>query len=386
MKEKSESIPAESSGSMGDTEEKEMKERAPEGKKRKEEMATGSNKLGGTNENEVSTKREEDISRIRDRRESDVNNINNNVNKAPNNNTITEEIETPTPIPTKPMKRPKSKDIIIPRENKRESKTPNPNESEESEWTPINPTFWHSTGESFFMIFLAELGDRTFILIAIFAMKYGTSLIMLPCVIFLILLHCVSVFIGLLFPFLFSPVFIAYLSFIVFTVFGGYMFWEAYGMSDGQETPQHIQSIGKGANTSTNTSAINNIRNPTPGIIDDLEDPLLGEESRVEHQLHISGSIEHMLVDDANNYKIVITVLTAVFLAEWGDRSQLGAIVLTATRNMMGVIIGGGIAIGLCAALAAYAGQFLTNYVSVKHLTYVGAALFLFFAFESLFL
>ncbi len=348
-----EPIPSETKEDETSTHKTTLKHPADKLKKEKEaeEVTSKTEKKFG---NEVKSKEKEET-----KEETKVN------SEEPDDIRDTKELPPPTSIPPTPKSTPTS-------ESTREtpdpiSKTP---KSNDEQWVPTGPTFWHSTGESFFMIFLAELGDRTFILIAIFAMKYGRSLIMLPCIVFLILLHCVSVFIGLLFPFLFSPVFVAYLSFIVFMAFGIYMFYEAWNMSDEEDTPQHIESLNKKNN----------------GIEDELEDPLLGEESRVEHQLHISGSIEHMLVDDANNYKIVITVLTAIFLAEWGDRSQLGAIVLTATRNMMGVIIGGGIAIGLCAGLAAYAGQFLTKYVSVRHLTYVGAGLFVFFAFESIFL
>lgn len=65
---------------------------------------------------------------------------------------------------------------------------------------------------------------------------------------------------------------------------------------------------------------------------------------------------------------------------EWGDRSQMTTIVLAASGNLLGVILGGAIGHSLCTGLAIIAGHFIAQRVSPKNVTIVGGIVFLLFA------
>ena len=68
-----------------------------------------------------------------------------------------------------------------------------------------------------------------------------------------------------------------------------------------------------------------------------------------------------------------------------GDRCQISAVVLTASRNVWGVAVGGALGMGICCALAAFAGVLLTGKISEAKMMVIGAILFFLFAVESIF-
>ncbi|CAF1174364.1 unnamed protein product [Didymodactylos carnosus] len=66
---------------------------------------------------------------------------------------------------------------------------------------------------------------------------------------------------------------------------------------------------------------------------------------------------------------IFLQAFIMTFLAEWGDRSQITTIVLAASENLFGVIVGGTVGHGLCTGLAVLGGRFMKVYLasSVQH-------------------
>eukprot|EP00662_Eupelagonemidae_sp_cell21_P009200 gene9200-38493_t len=60
---------------------------------------------------------------------------------------------------------------------------------------------------------------------------------------------------------------------------------------------------------------------------------------------------------------IFMQAFTLTFIAEWGDRSQIATIALSATANAVGVCVGGKVA----------------NALSPKHVTFIGGMLFVIF-------
>lgn len=84
-------------------------------------------------------------------------------------------------------------------------------------------------------------------------------------------------------------------------------------------------------------------------------------------------------------FRIFMQAFTMTFLAEWGDRSQLTTIILSARENVYGVIIGGVIGHAICTGLAVIGGRMIAQKISVRTVTLIGGVVFLIFAVSALF-
>jgi putative Ca2+/H+ antiporter (TMEM165/GDT1 family) len=82
--------------------------------------------------------------------------------------------------------------------------------------------------------------------------------------------------------------------------------------------------------------------------------------------------------------KIFINTFGLIFIAEWGDRSQLATIVLASTNNVGGIILGSIIGHTICSLLAVIAGALVAGWISVRVLTVIGGVVFIGFAITSL--
>ncbi|KAH8420762.1 hypothetical protein KR222_004311 [Zaprionus bogoriensis] len=99
-----------------------------------------------------------------------------------------------------------------------------------------------------------------------------------------------------------------------------------------------------------------------------VHDPESGRRSKV----HRSASYFTM--------RIFVQAFTMTFLAEWGDRSQLTTIILAASKDVYGVIVGGVLGHCICTGLAVIGGRLVASKISVRTVTIVGGIVFIGFA------
>ena len=78
-------------------------------------------------------------------------------------------------------------------------------------------------------------------------------------------------------------------------------------------------------------------------------------------------------------YKVLITVFSAVFIAELGDKTQLATMLFAADKvvSKLTVFIGASLALILASAIGVMAGSVISEYVSEKHLHYVAGVGFI---------
>ena len=71
--------------------------------------------------------------------------------------------------------------------------------------------------------------------------------------------------------------------------------------------------------------------------------------------------------------KVFLTVFTAVFIAELGDKTQLATLLFASDRNVnkLTVFAGASLALILTSAIGVLAGGLISQYVSEKYLHYV---------------
>jgi len=102
-----------------------------------------------------------------------------------------------------------------------------------------------------------------------------------------------------------------------------------------------------------------------------MEEELKDAEETVESSRTIS---------EITAFGKIASTFALVFAAEFGDRSFLSTIALSAAQNPFSVCFGAVAAHGLATGIAVLGGSYVAKYVSEKVIGYIGGALFLVFA------
>ena len=76
---------------------------------------------------------------------------------------------------------------------------------------------------------------------------------------------------------------------------------------------------------------------------------------------------------------IVLRAFTLTFVAEWGDRTQFATLTLAATHPPLGVALGATLGHAICAAIAVVSGKWVAGKLSERWLTAMSGSLFLLF-------
>ena len=77
---------------------------------------------------------------------------------------------------------------------------------------------------------------------------------------------------------------------------------------------------------------------------------------------------------------LIISTFVLVFAAEWGDKSFIATIALSAAASPIGVALGGAAGHGVATGIAVLVGDVLGDVVSERVVKYTGGALFILFA------
>jgi putative Ca2+/H+ antiporter (TMEM165/GDT1 family) len=187
------------------------------------------------------------------------------------------------------------------------------------------------------LIGISELGDKTFFIAAILAMRYSRRLIFIGVIAALATMTVLSVLMGQAASLL-PVVYIHYAKIILFVGFGLKLLYEARQMPAQSCDTQVIQE------------AI--------AVVDKTELQL------PKQQIQMAICLEAFIL---------------TFLAEWGDRTQIATIALASGKNPVGVTTGAILAHAICAALAVIGGRMLAGHISERTLTFCGGCLFLIF-------
>ncbi|KZT61884.1 vacuole protein [Calocera cornea HHB12733] len=237
---------------------------------------------------------------------------------------------------------------------------------------------FRALGQAFMMIIVSEIGDKTFLIAAILAMRHPRWTVFLGAFGSLVVMSILSAELGHLLPALFIPKrWTQGAAALLFFVFGARMFKEGLEMSSGSEKIQEelgeveleLAKVGDGADMVGGTPT-------TARMGDGLE------EARVGGGMDTRGT--GIKEGAANLAKLVfgpvfVQSFVLTFLAEWGDRSQIATVALGAAHNVYIVTLGTVIGHSACTALAVLGGRYISTKISVKHITLGGAALFVIF-------
>ncbi|KJH51368.1 hypothetical protein DICVIV_02487 [Dictyocaulus viviparus] len=230
----------------------------------------------------------------------------------------------------------------------------------------IDLSFYHGFLASFSVIVVSELGDKTWFIAVILAMRHSRLTVFCGAMTALAVMTVLSASLGWISQ-LIPRKFTYYVSTVLFALFGLKMIHEGYYMSasEGQEDFEEAQAEVTKREMDRDT-----------GKFVDMEAGNAGHGSSYSSAWLIFSFVS----------QIFIEAFTMTFVAEWGDRSQLTTIILAARENIVGVISGGILGHALCTGIAVIGGKLVAQRLSVRTVTLVGGVVFLIFALSALFI
>lgn len=231
-----------------------------------------------------------------------------------------------------------------------------------------NLGFVHGFLASLSVILVSELGDKTFFIAAIMAMRHPRLVVFSGAISALALMTILSAVFGLVATII-PRVYTYYISTALFAIFGLKMLNDGYRMSptDAQEELEEVQLDLK--------KREDELENESSSTL--IQDPESGTPQRKPRSTGLAAYITS---------RVLIQAFTMTFLAEWGDRSQLTTVILGAREDVYGVIVGGVLGHSACTGLAVIGGRMIAQRISVRTVTLVGGVVFLLFALSALFM
>lgn len=223
------------------------------------------------------------------------------------------------------------------------------------------------------MIIVSEIGDKTFLIAALMAMRNSRVVVFAAAFSSLVVMTVLSGIVGHALPALISKRVTQFLASVLFIVFGVKLLKEGLSMSKDigvdeelAEVEEEIQSqnlnnqMDEAESGSGNGGNFNPKSNTKPWYI------TFGEQINDLASFILSPTF--------------IQVFVMTFLGEWGDRSQIATIALAAGSDYWFVIIGAIIGHGVCTMAACLGGKLLAKKISMRNVTLGGAIAFFVFS------
>ncbi|KAI9328561.1 UPF0016-domain-containing protein [Zopfochytrium polystomum] len=244
----------------------------------------------------------------------------------------------------------------------------------------------HSLWVSFLVILVSEIGDKTFIIAAVMAMRHSRTLIFSAAISALAFMTVLSALLGHIVPALFSKTWTQFAASALFVVFGIKMVYEGLNMT-GNESKQELEEVTQELLTKPEEEK----------VVDGME-----KGGRAIGDAPLSPTSAAAAADAAGAkgflspkswYNLASLLLSPVFvqtfvltmLAEWGDRSQIATIALASADDLLRVTVGSLLGHILCTGLAVLGGRLLAAWISVRTVTLIGAVLFVGFGVVGLY-
>ncbi|WVF72625.1 hypothetical protein IAT40_007443 [Kwoniella sp. CBS 6097] len=293
--------------------------------------------------------------------------------------------------------------------------------------------------QAFVMIVVSEIGDKTFLIAAIMATRHPRLTVFGGAFASLVIMSILSAAMGRVILGLIPKVWTLWAACGLFLVFGAKMLQESFAMASGNshiqeemreveeelEEDSAVHDTHNARGTSTNIPLESLEEGTAPGSGSSRATDIPSSPSRSKFGRNSSprpgsnstkgrsngpsihfplsggsggGGVGPVMDDRSQNWTVAIKerVRSAVqvmtnpvfaqafvltFLGEWGDRSQITTIAMGGAHSVPVIAFGTIIGHGLCTAGAVIGGRYLSTKISVKHISLLGAAAFIIFAF-----
>ncbi|KXN81238.1 GDT1-like protein C17G8.08c [Leucoagaricus sp. SymC.cos] len=229
--------------------------------------------------------------------------------------------------------------------------------------------------QSILLILFSEIGDKTFLISALLAMRHPRLLVFSGAIASLLLMSALSASLGHILPTLIPRTWTQLAAAGLFLIFGLKMAGEARRMSGDAGNEKMREEMREAQEEIAEDD----------GEVIPMESL---EEGRAEDAVPASpkSNKKPTWMEGARNFSslifgpVLVQAFVLTFLGEWGDRSQIATIALGAAHNVYLVTLGTILGHTFCTALAVIGGRYISTKISVKHVTWGGASLFLIFS------
>ncbi|XP_038889550.1 GDT1-like protein 4 [Benincasa hispida] len=199
------------------------------------------------------------------------------------------------------------------------------------------------------MIIVSEIGDETFIIAALMAMRHPKSIVLSGALAALIVMTVLSTGLGRIVPNLISRKHTNNAATVLYAFFGLRLLYIAWrSKSEKSSTKKEMEEV---------------------------EEKLEAGQSKTTFRRFFLRFCTPIFLESF--------ILT--FLAEWGDRSQIATIALATHKNALGVAVGAILGHSICTSMAVIGGSMLASKISQGTVATVGGLLFLGFSLSSYF-
>jgi putative Ca2+/H+ antiporter (TMEM165/GDT1 family) len=231
-------------------------------------------------------------------------------------------------------------------------------------WIPTyHGGFWKGFTSGVAMILATEIGDKTFFIAAVLSMRQERSAVFVGAVLSLYVMTVLSSIMGLVLPTFIPVKYTHLLGGALFLYFGVKLLLDSKGMEANRVSEE----------------------------LEEVEEELLHpkKDDDPESQQNGNNSVDTNSSSSAGMKRgfsqIAMQSFSLTFLAEWGDRSQIATIALSAAKNPYGVTLGGCVGHTMCTGLAVMGGRMLAARISEKTVSCFGGVIFLLFGVHSVF-
>ncbi|KAJ9169279.1 hypothetical protein P3X46_017486 [Hevea brasiliensis] len=198
------------------------------------------------------------------------------------------------------------------------------------------------------MIIVSEIGDETFIIAALMAMRHPKSIVLSGALTALIVMTVLSTGLGRIVPNLISRKHTNSAATVLYAFFGLRLLYIAWRSDSKSSQKKEMEEV---------------------------EEKLEAGQGKTSFRRFFSRFCTPIFLESF--------ILT--FLAEWGDRSQIATIALATHKNAIGVAVGATLGHTICTSLAVVGGSMLASKISQGTVATIGGLLFLGFSLSSYF-
>ena len=210
--------------------------------------------------------------------------------------------------------------------------------------TEATQAFYPSVVQSFLVIFLSEIADRTFILVLIYSLKMHWIPLILTSLFSMYFMNILAIVAGMTVILLVPRDLIDWIGFFCFLLFGIFCVYEGLGMESKSVKEEYEEEM--------------NANDGSYSLVND-------EESK------------H---NDKSTWKLCLELFGFLCLSEFGDKSEISTVTIAAVYNLYAVLIGTMTAYFVTILIATFLGLFIGKFLTEKMMTIIGGILFVCFA------